>query len=117
MGVCVCLITYEECVLVSSVLVAAGDSLCEPREGMCIDPTAPVPGSIGNSLNVSMGRDLGLRGVRGVGFPCVRRNLTAHICIACAHAHTYGHTHTQGNISAYLDLGSAVKSSFGRGKI
>lgn len=69
MGVCVCLITYEECVLVGSVLVAAGDSLCEPREGMCIDPTAPVPGSIGNSLNVSMGRDLGLLVSGGWGFP------------------------------------------------
>ena len=98
MGVYVYLITYEECVLVGSVLVAAGVSLCEPREGMCIDPTAPVPCCIESSLNVSTGRDLGLRGVREVGFPCVRRNLTAHICVACAHAYTHArartHTHT-----------------------
>ena len=36
MGVCVCLITSEECFLFGSVSVPASVSLCEPRVCMCI---------------------------------------------------------------------------------
>ena len=101
--------------------MAAGVSLCEPREGMCIDPTAPVPCCIESSLNVSTGRDLGLRGQGGGVSLCKKEPHSPHLCSmctrvhACVHAHT--HTHTHGSVSAYLDLGSVVKSSFSRGKI
>lgn len=113
MGVCVCLITSEECFLVGSVSVPASVSLCEPRE--CVCALVSVPGCIGNSLNVSKCGDLMLCGVRKMVFPCVRKNLTAHVCVACAHMHACAHTrtHTQGSVSAYLDSGSVVKSLVG----
>lgn len=98
---CVCLITPGECVLDGAVLVPAGVSLREPLS-VC------VPGWM---WDVSEDVGLPLCGIRKVLFPCVRRNLTAHVCRA--HAHVCTHIHTQRSFSAYLDLGFVVNSSVG----
>lgn len=104
---CVCLITSEECVHLGPVLVLASVSLGEPMS-VCMCNTVPGPGC---TWNVPMGVDLTSGGVREVVFPYVRRNPTAHVCVA--HPHVCTHMHTEGSISAYLDLGSVVNSSVG----
>lgn len=72
-----------------------------------------MPGSIGNSLNVSM-VDLELVVLGEWGFPMLKEPAATSRGM-CTATHTYGHTHTQGNISAYLDLGSLEpRNSFGR---
>lgn len=103
---CVCLIPSGERVHLGSVLVLAGVSLGEPTRVCVCSSTCP-----GCTWNVSIGVDLTPCGVREVVFPYGRRNPTAHVCVA--HPHVCTHIHTEGSISAYLDLGSAVNSSVG----